>query len=355
MLPNERTTRSEIVTSPSDVEALVAAPGRDDARPLVAFLKAQGVNIQLACDADSAFEEVLLHRPNVVLVDDRIPPAGGIELCQRLKGNSRTHFVPAILVAGSDVRQHRVRALAAGADAIFSPSTDEQERRTRLWALLRTQAMYCRQERKQRTQGSAIQDRRRWIGNFVHDLQSSMGALQANFDYLAQTARGRGGASGADHSDLEDCVRDSRIVFSQLTRGLRTVLDYERFQAGQIVLGERSVLLGTVAGEVSSDLSGQASSEGKMIEVTCLPNERPVRGDPDFLKRALMNLVSHSLRGSPNRCVQVKSWSVGDVSRVSVTPTRLIPTNESTSSNPMALRRSTHPWDTDSGWRWQRW
>src|SRR5438874_2538532 len=90
MLPNERTTRSEVVTLPGEVEALIAAPERTLARPLVDFLKGEGINVQLVTNADSAFEEALLHRPSVVFIDDRIPPAGGIELCQRLKGNTRT-------------------------------------------------------------------------------------------------------------------------------------------------------------------------------------------------------------------------------------------------------------------------
>src|SRR2546421_2704580 len=232
MLPNERTTRSEVVTLPGEVEALIAAPSRAVARPLVDFLKREGINVQLVVNSDTAFEEALLHRPNVILIDDRVPPAGGIELCQRLKGNTRTHFVPSILYAQSDVRQHRLRALAAGADAIFVPGTDEQERRTRLWALLRTQAIYRRQGKKQRTQGATIQERRRWFGRFVHDLQSSIGALQANFEYLAQAAR----AKGRPGADLDECVTDSQTVFRQIARGLRTVLDVERFEAGRIAL-----------------------------------------------------------------------------------------------------------------------
>ncbi|HEV8150867.1 MAG TPA: hypothetical protein VGP61_11830, partial [Gemmatimonadales bacterium] len=103
MLPNERTTRSEVVTLPGEVEALIAAPSRAAARPMVDFLKKERINVQLVVSADSAFEEALLHRPNVVLIDDRVPPAGGIELCQRLKSNTRTHFVPTILYPQSDV------------------------------------------------------------------------------------------------------------------------------------------------------------------------------------------------------------------------------------------------------------
>ena len=111
MLPDERTTHSNTLTLPSDVEGLVAAPGRGVARPLVGFLRSQGINVQTVADADSAFEEALLHPPDVVLIDDRLPPAGGIELCQRLKGNVRTHFIPAIVCALNDLRPYRLGLL----------------------------------------------------------------------------------------------------------------------------------------------------------------------------------------------------------------------------------------------------
>jgi two-component system sensor histidine kinase/response regulator len=315
MLPNERTTRSEVVTLPGEVEALIAAPSRAVARPLVEFLKHERINVQLVVSADSAFEEALLHRPNVVLIDDRVPPAGGIELCQRLKSNTRTHFVPTILYAPSDVRQYRLRALAAGVDAIFVPGTDEQERRTRLWALLRTQAIYRRQEKKQRSQGSAIQERRRWVGNFVHDLQSSIGALQANFEYLAQAARAKGRPGSAD---LDECITDSQTVFRQVVRGLRTVLDVDRFEAGRIVLKESPVLLSQVAREVKDELDWHATTAGKTIELERVVREVPACGDGDYLKEAAVNLVNFVLRQSGTRQVSIKVSSAGGSSRLTV-------------------------------------
>jgi two-component system sensor histidine kinase/response regulator len=315
MLPNERTTRSEVVTLPGEVEALIAAPSRAVARPVVEFLKHERINVQLVVSADSAFEEALLHRPSVILIDDRVPPAGGIELCQRLKSNTRTHFVPVILYAPSDVRQYRLRALAAGADAIFVPATDEQERRTRLWALLRTQAIYRRQEKKQRSQGSAIQERRRWVGSFVHDLQSSIGALQANFEYLAQAARAKGRPGSAD---LDECVTDCQTVFRQVVRGLRTVLDIDRFEAGRIVLREGPVVLSELARAVKSELDWHATTAGKTIEVERAVREVPARGDGDYLKEAAVNLVHFVLRQAGTRQVLIKTSAAGGRSRLTM-------------------------------------
>jgi signal transduction histidine kinase len=298
MLPDERTTLTNMLGLPSDVEALVAAPGRGVARPLVTFLRTQGISVQTAGDADSAFEEALLHPPDVILIDDRILPAGGIELCQRLKGNIRTHFVPTIIFALNDLRQFRLRAVAAGADAVFSPSTDAQERRTRLWALLRTRALFTRFEKKQRAQGSELVDRRRWIGHLLHDLQGSVAALQANVNFMA-----RFGPAGDDRrrADFDGSVEDARTVFDQLMQSVKTVIDFDRFESGQLALQERRFALGDLATEVVKDLTRQAQSAGKSLTLSCPPagQERAVTGDKDLIERVMRNLVTNAVRRGP--------------------------------------------------------
>jgi signal transduction histidine kinase len=295
MLPDERTTLSNTLSLPSDVEALVAAPGRGVARPLVMFLRSQGISVQTAGDADSAFEEALLHPPDVVLIDERIPPAGGIELCQRLKGNVRTHFVPTIVFALNDLRQFRLRALAAGADAVFAPSTDAQERRTRLWALLRTRALFGRFEKKQRSQGSEIVERRRWVSHLLHDLQGSVTALQANVNFMARFGPP---ADDPRRADFDGSIDDARTVFDQLTQSVRTVMDFDRFESGQLALHETTFLLGDLAGEVGEELRRYAVGAERPLTLTrpAGGQERVLVGDRDLIKRVMRNLVMNALR-----------------------------------------------------------
>lgn len=312
MLPNERTTRSDVVALPGDMEGLVVAADRNVARQLADFLRSQRVNIQVATDADTAFEEALIHPPSVVLIEDNIGPAGGVELCQRLKGNTRTHFVPVILFGPGDDRTYRIRATSAGADAIFSPATDEGEQRTRLWALLRTHALIRREENRRKSQGSVIAQQRRWVSSFVHDLQSSVSALQANFEYLAQQL-----GAATKNTEVDECIVDTRSLCGQLTRGLRTVLDYERLEEGRMFLTETSVSLAQLAHESRDDLLPWAQSANKTIDVVAL-TRATVRGDRELLKRALQNLMSHAVRQPLNRQVAVTVQNKADAVTVTV-------------------------------------
>jgi signal transduction histidine kinase len=300
MLPDERTTHNNTLSLPSDVEGLVAAPGRGVARPLVDFLRGQGINVQTTADADAAFEEAVLHPPDVVLIDDRLPPGGGIELCQRLKASVRTHFVPVIVFALSDQRQHRLRALAAGADAVFGPATDAQERRTRLWALLRTRALSRQMEKKQRAQGTEIVDRRRWLGHFLHDLQGQVAALNVNVDYLAKLAPPKGDPR---LPNFLESIEDVRTVFAQLMTNVRTVQDYDRYETGQLVAHETSLSLGDVAEDVADELRRHAVVAERTFTFARPPAEAEhrIQGDRELLRRAISNLGLSALRRAPAR------------------------------------------------------
>jgi signal transduction histidine kinase len=292
MLLTDATTRSEVVTVPSELEALVAAPGRADGRPLVALLKQEKLNVTLVGDADSAFEEALLHRPNIIVIHDDLPPAGGSELIARLKANTRTHFLPAVLVTTAENRQQRIRALAAGADAVFSPDADEQERRTRIWSLLRSQALYRRQENRREAQRTVISERTRWLGNFVHDLQNAIGALQANFEFLGQHARSGQATDRSD--DLLDCQRETRSLLQQMARGLRTVQDYERFESGGVVLHATPLDLAELLHEVKEELVWQLNGETRPVQIEAGP--APLEGDRDLLRQALALMAAYLLR-----------------------------------------------------------
>jgi len=298
MLADERTTHRNELPLPSEAEGLIVAPDRTIARPLVAFLRAQGLTVRTADDADTGFEEALLHPPDVVLVDDRVRPSGAVDLCARLKDNVRTHFVPVIVCALNDLRSYRVRALAVGADAVFAPSTDVQERRARLWALLRTRALHRRSERSHRTQQTEIVERRHWLSHFLHDLTGQVAALAANVDYLAKFAPP---TDDPRRHDFDESVSDAEGVFERLKGTMRTVIDYDRYETGQLVPREGRMFLGETAAEVSLELRRHATIAEKGFVLLRPQNERALYGDRELLAAAMLNLGMGALRRVPTR------------------------------------------------------
>jgi len=302
MLPDERTTHENELSLPSEVEGLVVAPGRAVARALIGFLRDEGIHVRTVADANAAFEEALLHPPDVVLIDDDVPPAGGIDLVQRLKANVRTHFVPAILCTSGDLPRDRVRAFEAGADAVFAPATTVDERRARMWALLRTRALFRRAERAQRTQTSDIVDRRQWLSQFLHDLKGQIGALAANVDYVAKFGPDR---DDPRRADFDDSVEDAHGIFEQLKASVRTVIDYDRFESGQLVPKDERFELRDAAAEAVATLRRLAVMTERTIAFTdAAPGGRrepSLYGDRELVTCAILNLGLGALRRAAPR------------------------------------------------------
>jgi signal transduction histidine kinase len=316
MLPNEGTSREEVSASPRMVEGLVISPNRNSARPMLDFLRSEGLNVQVVNSMELGLEEALLHRPGVVVIEEGISSAGGVDLCARLKSNARTHFLPVVLyVRGSPGELFRLDALAAGADAIFSSDTSKAERRARLWALLRSQAMFRRLDGKRQAQRTEISDKRRWIRGLVHDIQNSLGAIQANFDYVVMQSEVRDKKLQAE---FEECIRETRGTFREMVRSLRTVLEFERFEAGDAVLREDQVLLSEVATAVSTSLRHLTASLRKTIVVDNSSYSSPVRGDEKYLQEAISDLATFVLRQTDNQRCFLCAASVAGVARITI-------------------------------------
>jgi len=190
------------------------------------------------------------------------------------------------------------------------------ERRARLWALLRTQVLYRREEKKRIVQGTAIRERRRWVGGLIHDLQNSIGAVQANFEFLAQELASAGRVSSK--SEVEECVQDCRSLFRDMARGLRTVLDYERFESDRVALREEQVFLADLAEKAKAVIESSTGTHNKTIAVESAANVQPVQGDPDYLQEALANLIDHVLRQPGNRQCRIQVSCAGGLTHARV-------------------------------------
>src|SRR3954454_5957134 len=78
-------------------------------------------------EARSAVEDdarVRKRRPDLIILDLRMPGMGGAELCRRLKTDAATREIPIVLLTGADAEEGRA-AQRAGASALwrkpFSP------------------------------------------------------------------------------------------------------------------------------------------------------------------------------------------------------------------------------------------
>src|SRR5260370_10580799 len=115
-------------SSPSPVDGCHVVRGRaavnllrvDDEPALRELLRATfegaDVSVDEASSGLEAEERIRRRRPDVIVLDLRMPGMGGTELCRRLQADARTKSIPIVLLTGADPEDAR-RAQRTGAAA----------------------------------------------------------------------------------------------------------------------------------------------------------------------------------------------------------------------------------------------
>lgn len=93
---------------------------------LEAVLQVQGYEVFRATDGLAALEAVRRRRPDLVLLDIRIPGMEGRELARRLKADPATRHIPLVAVTAHALLGEREKILAAGCDGYISKPINVQ-------------------------------------------------------------------------------------------------------------------------------------------------------------------------------------------------------------------------------------
>lgn len=98
-------------------------------------LKLEGHDVILASDGEEALTLAAEERPDLIVLDVRMPRADGLTVCRRLRANDDD--TPILMLTARDAIDQRVEGLEAGADDYLVKPFDTKELLARVKALLR--------------------------------------------------------------------------------------------------------------------------------------------------------------------------------------------------------------------------
>ena len=100
------------------------------------FLSNQAYEVILAANGKEGIELAAGENPDAILLDLKMPEINGIEVCKRLKEESKTQFIPIIVITG--YVDNKITAIEAGADDFVHKPIDLTELAFRVKSILRT-------------------------------------------------------------------------------------------------------------------------------------------------------------------------------------------------------------------------
>ena len=111
---------------------LIVEDDIDVAEMLDAYFRVQGYDVSTVNWGEDAEKACRNKRPDLVIMDIRLPDIDGYEVARRLRANRRTEDVPIIFLTEKRGRNDRLQGLELGADDYITKPFDIQELRLRV-------------------------------------------------------------------------------------------------------------------------------------------------------------------------------------------------------------------------------
>lgn len=106
---------------------LVADDDRDLVTALSIRLRAAGYKVVGAYDGDEAYDVAHEQKPDLVIMDIRMPAGGGLNSTDRLKHSLSTKNIPVIFLTAFDDEEMREQARSLGCAGYFRKPFDDEE------------------------------------------------------------------------------------------------------------------------------------------------------------------------------------------------------------------------------------
>lgn len=98
-----------------------------DLKLLSAVLEASGHSVLEQISAEQAVDAIKARRPDLILLDLKLPGMDGLAFARRLKQDRDTQDIPIVAITAARERFSREEALAAGCDAYLPKPVDTRK------------------------------------------------------------------------------------------------------------------------------------------------------------------------------------------------------------------------------------
>ncbi len=151
----------------------------DDAEDTVELLKkrfrAEGYETAEAYNGEEALMKVPEYHPDLIVLDVMMPKIDGYEVCQRLKTDEKTKYIPILMLTAKGEVEHKVKGLNIGADDYMAKPFDYKELSARVKSLLSIKATHEKKVKEEKT--GALEQMMEQVAHEIRNPLTSVGGF----------------------------------------------------------------------------------------------------------------------------------------------------------------------------------
>ncbi len=257
-------------------------------------LRLAGYEVLTCGDPREALDLIREQQPELVVADALLPSLTGYQLCREVHA-AVPGLLPILLATSSYTAADEAYALASGADALVDKPVRAQTLLAHVDSLLRTKRLYDEVQAQKEAIAAAHAELQRLeqaqvnlMEMIVHDLRTPLTSIMGGLNLVVDQQ--------FEPKLTREMVEMALSAGNVLLGLINDLLDVSRMESGEQTLSLTDFPLSDIFRQVENLSRGNALERGLELTVTLPEPEILVRGDADFTRRILMNLVGNSLK-----------------------------------------------------------
>ncbi len=280
---------------------LIVEDNQENIDLLVYFLRPQGYKLIAVNDGVEALKKVEEEAPDLILLDIMMPKMDGFQVCERLKKNRSTMFIPIIMLTALKELKDKIRSLEVGADDFITKPFENIELLARVKSLLRLKDYHDQlelknQELEQKNESLLrVENFKEELTNLiVHDMKNPLFVIQGNLQMMTM------GLEKAQADFLKKYTQRIERSSQQLLRMVLNLIDISRIEDGTIELKRDLTNFNKIVEDVVARLALYPENAAKNIEINLDQEISSLLLDHSIMERVVENLVSFAYNNLPD-------------------------------------------------------
>lgn len=252
---------------------------------LTDLLFSNGINVSIAENAEQTYNFLKKKKPDLILLDINLPVTNGFQICEKLKSDPHTKFIPIIFLTAKVANEDLIRGFELGAVDYITKPFNTVELLTRVKTHLDLKNSNYEVQRISQTKD-------KFFSIVARDLKSVFHAISDYTETLKKKQK---------EGDEEEIEKYTNLVYETSKQGyafVENLLEWAKIQIGETKYQPKRINLKNAVEPIFNFLRNTIAVQKGIIFYSMITSGIEVFSDENMLQTIIKNLANNALKYS---------------------------------------------------------